>query len=157
MQQRGFTLIELMVSLVILAILLQGASSFVNHLLPQSRLTADTNHVIGLLTRARHHALFQDQVMVCALNSQCQHFKEETGLILIADQNRNHQFDAQDTVLEKLTLHQQTHISWHSFRNLPALTYYRNGLAHFQNGHYLICNKQVEKKIVMNRIGRQRN
>jgi prepilin-type N-terminal cleavage/methylation domain-containing protein len=150
----GFTLIELMCALAVMLVLLESSLSFSRQLLPHLRLVSDTNQVVGLLAQARSHALGQGPVLVCAAGSDCTRFPSSDGLLLVIDANHNDQFDAGETVLAHLQLHRDTHLSWHSFRNLPHLAYRRNGLAYFQNGHLLLCTDQEASKVVVNWIGR---
>lgn len=152
--QSGFTLVELACTLVVLLVLLEGGLSLSDNLLPHARLVSDTNQVIGLLGLARQRALGHEPMMVCAAGSDCTHFPDTDGLILVIDSNRNAQRDTDETVLAHIRLHAGTHLSWHSFRNLPNLTYRQNGMSYFQNGHLLLCTKKGASKVVVNWIGR---
>lgn len=155
MRAHGTTLIELMVCLAVLALGLRGGISLYTTFLPQARLIADTNQVVGLLALARNKALLHQTIIVCALNSDCTQFHEAHGLKLVIDSNRNGRHDGGETIVARIRLH-HNHISWHSFRNLPRLTYRNNGLVYYQNGHLLICGKQQARSIVINTIGRTR-
>jgi Tfp pilus assembly protein FimT len=152
---QGFTLIELVASLLIMMLLLQGGLYISRKLLPWVHLTTNTNQVLGLLLQARASAMEHRDIMVCALGSDCQHFGADThGLILVVDSNHDHQMDNGEKPLMHLHFSRHTRISWHSFRNRPRLTYRQGGLSYFQNGHLLLCGSAGASKVVVNRIGR---
>lgn len=155
MQAHGTTLIELLVCLTVLAIGLGGGVSLYTTFLPQARLIADTNSVVGLLALARNKALLHETVIVCAIDSDCTQFNNAGGLKLVIDANHNGRHDSGDMLFARIRLHHDR-ISWHSFRNLPRLTYRNSGLAYFQNGHLLICGQQQARSVVINAIGRTR-
>lgn len=152
---RGFTLIELIVSLVIFSILLSGGLYVSNTLLPNTRLITDTNQIIGIIGQARNTAISRKPTLLCAVDTQCKTFGKQTGnLILVIDQNNNRQQDANEPVLYQTQLHKNTRVSWRSFQNKPYLAYQPSGLAYFQNGHFLICGQKTANKVILNWVGR---
>ena len=153
-QSHGVTLVELVCTLAVMLVVLQGGLTLFGDLLPSTRLTSDTNLVVGLLAEARRHALGREPVMVCAANSDCTRFSTSDGLMLVVDRNHNQQRDTDEDILAQIQLHPHTQISWHSFRNRPNLTYHNNGLSYFQNGHLLLCTPKGASKVVLNWIGR---
>lgn len=156
MSMRGFTLVELLTSLAVLLLLLEGSLGFARNVLPETRLTSDTNQVIALLGQARIHALGRRPVLVCALDSNCDKFPASNGLMLVDDSNQNQRYDKGEPVLAIARFHPGTRLSWHSFRNQPNLAYLQNGTTYFQNGNLLLCSGQRARKIIVNWIGKPR-
>jgi len=152
---RGFTLIELIVSVALLGILINGALYFSQTLLPKTRLVADTNQVIGLIAQARNTAISRQVTLLCATGTQCATFDKNThNLMLIVDHNNNHRQDSNEPILAQTTLHRDTRVNWNSFQSKPYLAFRPSGLAHFQNGHFLICGQKLANKVVLNWVGR---
>lgn len=68
--QKGFTLIELMVTIAVLAIIVGWAIPSMYSLINQNRLTATSNQMLGVINQARSEALRRaDRVWVSPLDS----------------------------------------------------------------------------------------
>lgn len=97
-KQSGFTLVELMITLAIAAILLTiGVPSF-NTLMQNSRLTTSTNDLIGALNLARSEAVTRElRVTVCKSADQATCNTSVTGWqqgwIVFTDENSNAAFN----------------------------------------------------------------
>ena len=97
----GFTLIEMMVTLIIAAILLTVAGPAFRDLILNNRLVAASNSIAGSLNAARTEAITQQQmVIVCssANGSACDGTWSD-GWITFIDVDANGTVDAGDTVL----------------------------------------------------------
>lgn len=98
-RSRGFTLIELMVTIVVLAILLSLALPNYRSFITSTRLTAQINDLVGDLSLARNEAGARSrQVHVCiaASSTACANAGSDwaAGRIIWADTNGNGTLDA---------------------------------------------------------------
>jgi len=153
-QARGFTLLELMVTLTIVAILLTAGHDLHSDWLPEQRVVAASNRVLGFIHQARAHAFSQGLTYLCDGDSLCDQFNPTTSLLLARDPDRDGRIGAAD-VIERLDLPTGTTLIWRRFRG-DALRYGRRGNLYYQNGHFLICNQDHARKVVMNVIGTAR-
>jgi type IV fimbrial biogenesis protein FimT len=65
-QQKGVTLVELMISVSIVAIILAFVGPSIQSILIKNRIVAEINEISSLIQYARHHAIDeQAQVVVC--------------------------------------------------------------------------------------------
>ena len=93
----GFTLIELMVTIALTAIILTQAVPSFNALVQNNRLISEKNEFISALNLARSEALKRGvRVTVCASDDQttCNTNKWEKGWIIFSDRNANVALDA---------------------------------------------------------------
>lgn len=102
--QRGFTLIELMLTITVLAVLLGLAVPSFVETVRNNRLIAQNNEFIGALNLARSEALKRSgSVSLCASADQatCSGVLDwTTGYIVFDDANANGTADGTDTVLQ---------------------------------------------------------
>lgn len=147
----GFTLLELMVALLVMAILIGGAHHVRTDWLPRERVIAASNSVLGLMRRARLRASLHGAVALCDGRSLCDHFGTTNRLLLASDADGDGTIQADD-VIERLRLPPGTTLVWIRFRG-RALHYGHRGNLFYQNGHFLICNHHQARRIIMNVIG----
>lgn len=105
--QPGFTLLELMVTLVVLGILLAvGVPSFAN-IIRNNRITARTNELVATFTYARSEAMKRgDVVTTCssADEDSCAASNDwATGWIIFVDLNRDGARDVTEELLQAAT------------------------------------------------------
>jgi type IV fimbrial biogenesis protein FimT len=102
--QRGFTIIELMITIMVLALLLGLAVPSFLETIRNNRLIAQNNEFIGALNMARSEALKRGgSVSMCASADQatCSGVLDwATGYIVFADANANGTADGTDIVLQ---------------------------------------------------------
>lgn len=102
-KQTGFTLIELMVTIAVLAILLSIAIPSFQNMVLNNRIAAQANQVITAFNYARSEAVKRAApATVCSTNdgAACAGSKNwSTGWMVFADANGNGTVDAGDTVL----------------------------------------------------------
>ena len=153
-RRRGFTLMELMIALIVLAVLLSAGHSLHNDWLPKQRVVAASNRVLGFIHQARAHALTHGTTYLCDGDSLCDRFKPTRSLLMAGDADNDGKILAQD-IIEHLELPEGTTLIWRRFRG-KALRYGRRGNLYYQNGHFLICNQDHARKVIMNVIGTAR-
>jgi type IV fimbrial biogenesis protein FimT len=152
--RRGFTLMELMIALIVLAGLLSAGHSLHKDWLPEQRVVAASNRVLGFIHQARAHALTHGTTYLCDGDSLCDRFKPTQSLLMASDTDDDGKIAAAD-IIEHLQLPEGTTLTWRRFRG-KALRYGRRGNLYYQNGHFLICNQDHARKVIMNVIGAAR-
>lgn len=99
----GFTLLELLVTLVIGAILVAIAIPSFENTIDRNRLTSSYNSLIGELTYTRSEAVKRGtNVSICASSDQatCNVLTWEAGRLVFVDINGNGDVDVGDTLLK---------------------------------------------------------
>ena len=151
---KGFSLVELLVVLVISAILASQALPFANHLLAQSRIKGATSEVLRAIQMARAEAIGKGTIYLCDDSVQCKFDQRTRQLRVLLDRTNNGDFNHME-LLASIDMPGDTFLSWRRFRG-DALAFRANGLAYFQNGHFLVCHQQRGRKVVVNWVGRPR-
>lgn len=155
-RNRGFTLPELMVGLLIATVLVVIAHGFLSSVVPRESLISTANNMIGLIYRGRERAIGDAPVLLCADGSGCNRFGNARAIVLVRDSNNNRQLDHGETILRRKVLPQGMTVSWHSFRNKPWLRFNSRARSYYQNGHFQFCYRNFSLNVVMTRIGRPR-
>lgn len=159
MRCRGFTLIELMVAVAILAILLAIGLPAFGGLIDGQRMDSSVNSLVRSINLTRTEATRRNRHVTMAPLAG----SWSNGWAIFIDANNNGALDAGDTLLrEELPARVQ-----HIHVNSPLASYLRynaqgesellNG--GFQSGTFSVCPQEagVEgRKVVINRIGRAR-
>lgn len=153
---RGFTLLELLVTILVISILATSAVPLFANAVARQSLIARANNLVGFIYLAREKASKGNPVMLCALDQACTQFANTRHLALIEDRNQNERFDNDDAVLAELVLPEAMHASWRSFRRKPWLRFTHQARSHYQNGHFLLCQEGMGIKVIITRIGRPR-
>jgi type IV fimbrial biogenesis protein FimT len=104
---RGFTIVELLITIAIVAILASLAGPSFSLLLERNRISTITNQFTGALTYARNEAVTRNRrVVVCKVADatlalpQCQAGSAwDNGWIVFIDDNGNSQLDANEMLL----------------------------------------------------------
>lgn len=151
---KGFSLIELLTVLLITAILASHALPFAQHLLTQSRIKSASSEVLRAIQMARSEAIGKGTIHLCDDRIHCA-FDGPSQQLLLLLQRKNGETFSEMELLASIDMPKQTHLSWRRFRG-NALAFRANGLAYFQNGHFLICHQDKGHKVVVNWIGRPR-
>ncbi|MBA1146524.1 GspH/FimT family pseudopilin [Ectothiorhodospiraceae bacterium WFHF3C12] len=98
----GFTLIELMITLAVAAVVLTLGAPGMMNLVRDNRLTSNTNEVIAALTVARSEAIKSGQIItVCGSSDQsnCNSTSWEDGWLVFRDTDGDAVRDAGETIL----------------------------------------------------------
>lgn len=152
-RENGLTVIELLITLTVSAILLVSVIPAWNRIVTYNSLVADTNRTIGLIRLARSQAVGQGAVLICASHSDCSRFTESTGLMAVLDRNDNGKRDADEPILAEIQLHPGTRLYWRSFRNRPHLRLDPRGTVYYQNGHFMLCLREQGHKVIVSWLG----
>ena len=162
----GFTLLELMVTLAVAAVVLTlGVPSF-QALIRSNRLTTLTNELVGALHLTRSEAIKRNhRVTLCksANGAQCASGDQgyEQGWIVFDDPNNNATVDSGETIIRVfaaapagMTLTGNTNVAHY-------ISYTATGTSHlvsnaFQAGTLTVCLTPEARDIVINSVGRVR-
>ena len=164
------TLMELLITLVILDTLTRLSVGGFSRLLAQGELEAGMDNFSALLRKARQRAVTETTfTIICPgqprleagrLTPRCgPRDSWSQGTIAFQDQDGDIA-TTEDTSLLGATspLHQQIRIVWRAFRNRPYLLFTPSGLTDWQNGRFVFCQQRAEghiqHAIVINSAGR---
>lgn len=163
----GLTLLELLVTLSVLAtLLLLGLPAF-NGLLAREQRTAAMNQILGAVQFARAAAIrYRGRTLLCPSNStgepRCGKRDEwHTGALVFLDRNGNARRDVTEAVLLRVPgWHNGSRIRWRAFRNRSYLAFRPEGVTDWQNGAFTWCPPAGDStpplQVVLNGAGRTR-
>jgi type IV fimbrial biogenesis protein FimT len=161
---RGLTLVELLITLAIAALLLRLAVPGVRDLLAAQRAAAASNGVVSAVHLARSAAItFRVSVVLCpSRGGRCgsQANWPEGGLIF-GDENGNAEYDDGERLFGAMpALERGALLRWRSFRNRSYLRFEPSGLTAWQNGHFQYCPASGDirhaRQVIINSAGRTR-
>lgn len=142
MRQHGFTLLELLFTLGIAAILASMAIPAYANLVKRSNSQTLSYQLVTLVRFARSEAINKKTtVTLCGSDdgAQCNN-AWSTTILIFADRNSNGALDGSDTLLRSVSaLKKGETLAWRSFRNQPYLQLQANGRTYFQNGNFTYC------------------
>lgn len=159
MRCRGFTLIEIMVALAVLAILLAVGLPAFGGLIDSQRMDSNANSLLRSINQTRTEATRRNRhVTMAPLSGDW-----SNGWTIFIDANNNGELDAGETVLHE----EQPARVHHVHVNSPLASYLRynaqgesellNG--GFQSGTFSFCPHEpgaTGRQVIINRIGRAR-
>lgn len=156
---RGFTLIEMMVAVAVLAILLTIGLPAFGALIDNQRLDASVNTLFRSVQFSRGEAARQNRFVTIAPLEQTWH----SGWRVFIDSNNNGQYDDGEVVLREEKPSSSIHI--HANANVASyLRYNAQGESQllnggFQSGTFSFCPNRPGAKgrqLIINRVGRAR-
>ncbi|WP_341303801.1 GspH/FimT family pseudopilin [Pseudomonas sp. TMP25] len=155
----GQTLVELIVSLLVLGTLLTSALTTFSSLLRNHQQTQAVNQLIGALHYARAvAALERTTVTLCSGKEQCDPTKIwKDQLLAFSDPNVNGQLDGSEKLLQNFNLQPGYSWQWSNFRNRPYIQLEADGTTRALNGTFTLCHQgNATKQVVINLTGRAR-
>ena len=103
--QRGLTLVEVMITLTIAAILLTWAVPSLQDFIVRNRMSTEVNNLVATLYVARSESVKRlEKVKVCPANSDfsgCSGTDWEKGWIIFTDVNNNNVINDTDTLIQE--------------------------------------------------------
>lgn len=143
--QAGFTLIELMVTVVVTSILAATAIPSFSKMIKDGRTMSVYNGLVSELSYARSEAVKRsDNVSVCAraTDSSCATSTSDwsEGWLVYVEINNNNTLDANETVLRvNQKLQDQLELKAHGFTNTSVITYRPRGNTS-SPGYFTVCD-----------------
>jgi type IV fimbrial biogenesis protein FimT len=161
----GVTLVELLVTLAVLAVLLGLAVPSFAHLMRENRLATASNGLLGTLLFARSEAIKRGHRVTACVSvdqEQCtagRHWHQ--GWIVFADRNGNGVRDAGEALLrvgagraDALTISGNMHVRNYVSYNGEGRTQLLGG--GLQMGTVTLCDGVAARRLVINAVGRPR-
>ena len=161
---KGFTLVELLITLAIIGLISGIALPQFNNMIKNNTLVTNTNVFVALLNYARTEAVTRESnIVLCATNDStvaipnCNSNNWESGWVLFSDiGNTPNNFDNNDILLKR-SPSTATGITIRStFANVGSLTFAKNGFAS-SAGTISFCDDRPLKDsraITVSRVGR---
>lgn len=150
-RSRGFTLLELMVSVSLLGVLTAISAPKFSTFIANTKVRASANTLHTALYQARSYALtHQTTVIICAAaNSrldECEKNREANkqwhhGLILYADHNGNNRLDGNDSLIRQLELNDNVQVV---FNQRGRLRFFNDG--HARSAGFYVCGENSRKE-----------
>lgn len=139
---RGITLLELLVTLTILAILTSLAVPALSHTVKRANNTTLANQMILLIQYARTESIVRRRVITLCGSRQQQHCDGQwsKNILVFVDHNQDGKRDGADRLLQVVsTVKAGETLQWRSFGNKPYLQLHPNGRTWYQNGNFTYC------------------
>jgi type IV fimbrial biogenesis protein FimT len=158
-REQGFTLVELMITLTVLAIVLAIAVPTFTTTMNSIRQRTQVNQLLADLHFARSRAITSRQpVSICAGASGCDGLARWSGQVVVFDDlNADGVLDELDTLLRTSAVASSHSWTWRNFRKQRHMTFKPDGTTHSLNGTFVLCRQDTKlKKIVINVTGRAR-
>ena len=149
--QQGFSLIELLTTIVVLSVTIGIAIPSFSTLTDRITQYEATNRLAQTLYRARFQAITQNRSTTVCHESQgsCSSSFIWQGAMLVYQTANQH--EQTDEIPTGYSWH------WSGFRARPFLTFKPNGATDYQNGTFTLCrNSEALKQVVINKAGRVR-
>jgi len=162
LKNRGFTLVELLITLVIVMVLTMTAIPSLKHIYHVSKSTAVINQVVGITRLARNTAVTEKTTTtLCpSLDGLTCSGGWKDGVILFTDNNTNSQIDDNDHVIRFYQPFIDTgFLNWRSLRN--KIQFSSTGLPRGTVGSFVYCpsnhNPFYAKSMILSFQGRIRS
>jgi type IV fimbrial biogenesis protein FimT len=164
MARRGFTLVELLVTLVVALLALSLALPSFRELVARERGTAAVNQLVGAIALARSQAILARRtVTLCPGNADGCLPRDQwhRGAVVFLDHDRDGRLDAADEPLRAFPpLAPGERVYWRAFRSRPYLQFHPRGYTAWQNGSFLFCppdgRAELARMAIVNAQGRVR-
>ena len=162
-QKNGFTLIELIITIAIVAIITTLALPHFHEIMAKQETIKTSHKLISSIQLAKSHATLQhSNVVICPsqdkLNCQINHWN--SGFIVFLDSNKNRQVNASERIiLTESTDLKYGNLNWRGTLSIPSLTFQAaNGLPIGSNGSFYYCSthQQSPHKIILSNMGHVR-
>ena len=162
---RGFTLTELLTSVVIVTLLASVGLPSSVRLLQHEQLVAASNELLTHVYLARSTAAqYRTVATLCPAPARVSDERcgidWNAGYRVFADRNGNALLNTpDDTLVAQVADDPSTTIAWRSFRRLSYLQFDATGVTRALNGSFILCRPStpaIERKIIVNIAGRAR-
>jgi type IV fimbrial biogenesis protein FimT len=159
-KRTGFTLLELLITLSIMATFCAIALPAFQHLQEETEHTQAVNQLISALHLARSHAVRSGQVAsVCVQPSLCDPaLAQMTSIIVFIDDNKSGKMPNPNALLTQY--HVPPKLLWNLklARHKPFIYFKRNGSTAGLNGTFTLCRDgKPKRQVIVSLSGRARS
>jgi type IV fimbrial biogenesis protein FimT len=162
--QRGFTLMELMLTLTLAAVVGTWSAQVLHEWFTGMRVVAAGNHFLGMLESTRYRSLAVPGKITLCGTPDGRRCDKNLGrrLVIFRDDNDNGTLDEKELQLgqDEFLASGDFWLVWRSFQNKDYLRW-AGGRTDSMNGTFTLCNRQHKdqwlRQIVVNRVGRSRS
>lgn len=159
----GYTLIDLMITLAVLAVLFGGVVPGMQHMLTSTREAAHVNQLVGALALTRSEAVMRNVDTVLCTSTDGRHCTRqggwEQGWIIFADGNANRRHEAQEPLVRvQGALSTGYTVRYAAFGSRHYVVFFPNGFTR-TNGTFTFCNPRqpaLARAVVLSKTGRPR-
>lgn len=140
-KEHGMTLVELMITMVILSILITVAVPSFGNMIKRSEVTGEINKILSLLALARSESIKKSRVVTLCMSSdhaECGGDWED-GWLLFVDNNKDGSRDAGEEVLRYGQVEQDFKLSYRAFGSSDHLRFTPMGFTLSHNGSFKLC------------------
>lgn len=161
-KQLGFSVIELMLTLVIAAIILGVGMPAFAHMIKQTSSVAAGNRLTGLINYIRGEAVQKGKIItLCGTEDfrKCMRSRDwGNRLMVFNDHDFDRELDKDEQLLRLFEFEEDSEIRWRSFRNKSYLRFYPAGITYYQNGNFTYCpgnrDPRYARHYILNASGR---
>ncbi len=149
MNRNGFTIIELMVVLSVLAILSATALPSFKNTLTQLEIDGQVNALVSMIYLARSEAIKRKRVVtVCkSIDKESCGGSWSDGWIMFEDINADGNRDLNDTKINEAEIQDGYKLRLSAFGSQNYIRFLQNGLTSFHNGTFTLCPKNGDIKL----------
>ncbi len=162
-ENRGFTVIELLTIIAIIAIMGLVATPKMSDLMAKERRVAAINRLLSVIQYTRTLAQVRQKTTTLCPTSDEKHCLGNWNqpLMIFVDFNKDRQRQAHEPLLKKVAaISRLDSLRWKAFRNSNVLQFLPSGISNHQNGTFLYCPEKIRsdlaRGIIMTKMGRTR-
>ena len=148
MNAKGFTLIELMVVISIIAILASLAVPSFTDMIRRQKVSGEANVLFSLVYLARSEAIKRNSVVtICKSNDvdQCGGNWSD-GWIVFQDNDKDGSRDVGEVLISSGVTGNDYQLNWTAFGSNNYIRFTQNGLTLSQNGTFVLCPSDSDAK-----------
>ncbi|MBD3635063.1 MAG: GspH/FimT family pseudopilin [Methylophaga sp.] len=148
MNRNGFTVIELMIVLSVLAIISATALPSFRSLLIEIEVDGQINKLVSTLQLARSEAVKHNQVVtICkSLDGQNCGGNWSDGWLMFVDNNADGHKNTAEIALTSAQLIDGYTLSWSAFGSNNYIRFRQNGLTSSHNGSFILCPVNLDSR-----------
>lgn len=159
----GLTLLELLVTLFVLALLLNLSTPGMLHLVQQKASEVTIKRLHRAIEVARTSAITQNSLVTLCRSSDGTSCggKWQQGVLVFVDQDGDRKLEPEDSLIRYFSFPEFSgEIYWRAFQNRQYLQITPIGSTRYQNGNFTVCPNSGSlhdaQQIILNRAGRVR-